>query len=208
MADACVGRGTVRPRRYQTSSSAPLSEPFANTHFWGPLRLRLTARPRQVGRGWVYAKSPESRLTYPRVRTASAHRSSHAVSFRCCSAKLRINPDRAYLRLFIQGEADPCLGLGSVPKPPSRVPVFAFLYRGKTDPCLRCAPRFPRRKSGYPPALPVSLLPSFLNEGEADPCWRCAPVFLPWKEVGYPLPLPVSLPPSFYTRGKANPCFR
>jgi len=79
----------------------------------------------------------------------------------CCG----ISPDCDRLRLFIQGESGPLFGIRDtfcpIPEPSFRVPVFAFLYRGKTDPYLRCAPQSLVRKSGYPPALPVSLPPSF-----------------------------------------------
>jgi len=90
----------------------------------------------------------------------------------------RTNPDRAYLRLFIQGEGRPLFGIGSgTQAPPSRVPVFVFCPGERQTPVCGVCLDLPRGRSGYPPALPVFLLPSFLNEGESRPLLKmCASV--------------------------------
>jgi len=107
---------------------------------------------------------------------------------------------------------DPCLGLGvgpaSYPKP---LPVFlpSRFYTGERQtPVCGVRHDFLRRKSGYPPALPVFLLPSFLNEGESRPlletCAAAPPV-----EGGRLSVSPTRVPASeFLYEGEDRPLFQ
>jgi len=169
------------------------------------------SNPGEVKYGPATLGATEPRDGIPAGRDRIRPPSGHAISFRGCfrhaAESIPTAPVSAYLS---RGRRTPVWdrGLDSfrpVSEPPSRVPVFEFLYRGKTDPCLRCAPQFLVRKSGYPPALPVSLLPSFLNEGEADPCWRCALAPSRGRSPNIHLPYPCPCLRVFIRGGRQTP---
>jgi len=174
------------PGGTQLHLQASLLEPLRGGPFWRAIQLHRAVRPRRGEEGLCHM--PKRGLTgagIPASKDRILRPSGHAVSFRSCfrhaAETIPTAPASVYLS---RGKADPCLGsrtglLRPAPEPPSRVPTFEVYTGERQTPVCDVRLDLPRGRSGYPPALPVFLLPSFLNEGEADPCWRRVPPLPP-----------------------------
>jgi len=169
-----LAEGPSVPRRHRLHRPASPRNPPKGVPLGRPFDATEQSVPGEVRRDRAITHGAEPGLTYPQVGTASPDRQATPLVFGVVSTMLGNNPDRDRLRLFIQGEGGPLFGIGdrtpsSGPRAPYPCPCLRGLYRGKADPCLRCAPRFPRKEkwlSTCPTRVPAS---EFSQRGGSRP---------------------------------------